>query len=124
MSFDNLTYKPQKCISVAIVVIYGNIQWICVTAADGLTFNDESMLPEIHPASDFNVDSMYSTEKRAPPVGCDIMMTPNGISILGSGNILRSTLKAGSTYLYYIRSELEKVFVQNRYIHGQLMLGM
>ena len=68
----------------AIVVIYGNIQWICVAAADGLTCNDDSMLPEIHSVSDFNVDSMYSTGKDAPAVGCDIMMTPNGIAILGS----------------------------------------
>ena len=41
-------------ISVAIVVIYGNIQWICVPAVDGLTCNDDSMLPEIHPVNDFN----------------------------------------------------------------------
>ena len=39
------------------------------------------MLPEIQPVSDFNADSMYSTGKEAPPVGCDIMMTPNGIAI-------------------------------------------
>ena len=70
--------------------------------------NDDSMLPEIQPVSDFNADSMYSTGKEAPPVGCDIMMTPNGIAILGSGNILRSILIAGSAYLFYMSNEWEK----------------
>ena len=113
-------------ISVAIVVIYGNTCWICVAAADGLSCNDDSMLPEIHPVSDFNVDSMYNTGKEAPPVGCDIMMTPNGIAILGSGNILRITLISESTYLYYMHTDLEKKkrLARNRYIHGQVMLWM
>ena len=66
------------------------------------------MFPEIHPVSDSNVDSMYSTVKEAPPTWYDIVMTPNGIAILGIGNILRSILVAGSAYLYYILNELEK----------------
>ena len=66
------------------------------------------MLPEIQPVSDFNADSMSNTGKDAPPVECDIMMTPNGIAVLGSGNILKSTLIARSAYLYYMLNELEK----------------
>ena len=66
------------------------------------------MFPEIQDVSDSNVDSMYSTGKEALPAGYDTVMTPSGIAILGCGNILRSTLVAGSAYLYYILNEWEK----------------